>query len=34
MVFKNIPDGIHPEDNEKGTELSLQKLDKYVSRKA
>ena len=34
MVFKNIPDGIRPEDNEKGTELSLQKLEKYVTRKA
>ena len=34
LVFKNIPAGIRPEDNEKGTELSLQKLDKYVTRKA
>lgn len=33
MVFKNIPDGIKPEDNEKGTELSLQKLAKYVEDK-
>jgi hypothetical protein len=31
MVFKNIPDGIRPGDNEKGTELSLQKLEKYVT---
>ena len=30
VVFKNIPLGIRPEDNEKGTELSLQKLAKYV----
>ncbi len=30
IVFKNIPAGIRPEDNEKGTELSLQKLAKYV----
>ncbi len=28
--FKNIPNGIRPEDNEKGTELSLQKLARYV----
>jgi len=33
MVFKNIPAGIRPEDNEKGTELSLEKLDRYVTRK-
>jgi uncharacterized protein YndB with AHSA1/START domain len=33
MVFKNIPDGISPEDNEKGTELSLEKLAKYVEGK-
>jgi len=32
MVFKNIPTGIRPEDNEKGTELSLQKLENYVTR--
>lgn len=31
MVFKNIPAGIRPEDNEKGTELSLQKLENYVT---
>ena len=30
IVFKNIPSGISPEDNEKGTELSLQKLAMYV----
>jgi hypothetical protein len=30
MAFKNIPSGIRPEDNEKGTELSLQKLAQYV----
>jgi len=30
MIFKNVPAGIRPEDNEKGTELSLQKLEKYV----
>ncbi|GAB3519190.1 SRPBCC family protein [Emticicia fontis] len=30
IVFKNIPLGIKPEDNEKGTEMSLEKLAKYV----
>lgn len=30
IVFKNIPSGIKPEDNEKGTEMSLEKLAKYV----
>ena len=30
IVFENIPAGIRPEDNEQGTELSLQKLAKYV----
>jgi uncharacterized protein YndB with AHSA1/START domain len=30
IVFKNIPAGIRLEDNEQGTELSLQKLAKYV----
>ena len=30
ITFKNIPASISPEDNEKGTELSLQKLAKYV----
>ena len=30
MIFKDIPEGIRPEDNEKGTELSLQKLEKYL----
>jgi len=30
MVFTNIPLGIKPEDNEKGTELSLEKLERYV----
>jgi uncharacterized protein YndB with AHSA1/START domain len=26
ITFENIPDGVTPEDNEKGTESSLQKL--------
>ena len=30
IIFKNLPPGIRPEDNEKGTELSLQKLAQYV----
>jgi uncharacterized protein YndB with AHSA1/START domain len=30
IVFKNIPMGIRPEDNVKGTEMSLEKLAKYV----
>ncbi len=30
VAFKNIPPGIRPEDNEAGTEQSLQKLARYV----
>lgn len=30
IVFKNIPSGIKPEDNERGTEMTLKKLAKYV----
>ncbi|HWB91026.1 MAG TPA: SRPBCC domain-containing protein [Puia sp.] len=30
MIFSNIPLGIKPEDNEKGTEQSLEKLENYV----
>jgi uncharacterized protein YndB with AHSA1/START domain len=30
FLFKNIPPGIRPEDNEKGTEQSLEKLARYV----
>jgi uncharacterized protein YndB with AHSA1/START domain len=30
FVFKNIPPGIRPEDNELGTRLTLEKLAKYV----
>lgn len=30
MFFKNIPTGINPKDNEKGTELSLEKLARYI----
>ena len=33
MAFSNIPDGIRSEDNEKGTELSLQKLESYILEK-
>lgn len=34
MLFKNIPKGIRPEDNEAGTISSLEKLSKYVEAKA
>lgn len=30
IVFKNIPTGIDPKDNETGTEQSLEKLARYV----
>ena len=30
IVFKQIPPGIRPEDNQAGTELSLQKLASYL----
>jgi uncharacterized protein YndB with AHSA1/START domain len=30
IIFKNIPAGIRPEDNEMGTDLSLQKLAELV----
>ena len=30
IVFKNLPPGIRPEDNEAGTESSLEKLARYV----
>jgi len=30
FVFKNIPKGIGPEDNEEGTKSSLEKLAKYL----
>jgi uncharacterized protein YndB with AHSA1/START domain len=30
ILFKNIPSGIRPEDNEAGTEASLEKLARYV----
>lgn len=30
MIFTNIPLGIKPGDNEKGTELSLEKLERFV----
>ena len=32
ILFKNIPPGIRPEDNEAGTKLSLEKLTRYVER--
>ena len=30
ILFKNIPSGIRPEDNEAGTESTLEKLARYV----
>ena len=30
IIFRNIPPGIRPEDNEAGTQLSLEKLKRYV----
>ncbi len=30
ITFRNIPQGIRPEDNEKGTEQSLEKLAHYI----
>jgi uncharacterized protein YndB with AHSA1/START domain len=30
IVFKNMPSGIRPEDNEAGTQSSLEKLARYV----
>lgn len=30
IVFKNIPTGIDPKDNETGTEQSLEKLARYI----
>ncbi len=30
FLFKNIPPGIKPEDNEAGTKLTLEKLARYV----
>lgn len=33
FLFKNIPKGIKPENNEEGTRSSLEKLAKYVAQK-
>ena len=30
ILFKDIPPGIRPEDNEAGTRLTLEKLARYV----
>jgi uncharacterized protein YndB with AHSA1/START domain len=32
IVFSNIPLGVKPEDNEKGTEQSLDKLEQYLCK--
>lgn len=34
ISFTNIPPGIRPEDNEKGTEMSLNNLEKYLREEA
>lgn len=31
IIFRNIPSGIRPEDNKTGTQLSLEKLARYVA---
>lgn len=33
IIFRNIPTGIDPKDNEDGTEQSLQKLAKFIESK-
>lgn len=33
IAFSDIPPGIRPEDNEMGTEMSLDKLEKYLKRR-
>lgn len=33
IIFKNIPPGINPKDNETGTEQSLEKLALYIDKK-
>ena len=33
ILFTNLPLGVRPEDNEKGTEQSLDKLEQYVRAK-
>jgi uncharacterized protein YndB with AHSA1/START domain len=33
ILFENIPPGIRPKDNEKGSRLSLEKLARYVETK-
>jgi hypothetical protein len=32
IIFTNIPLGIKPEDNQKGTEQSLDKLEQYLRK--
>ena len=34
IVFKNIPSGIRPEDNEAGTRSALEKLARYVEQRS
>ncbi|HEY4110770.1 SRPBCC domain-containing protein [Puia sp.] len=33
IIFTNVPLGVRPEDNEKGTEQSLDKLEQYIQSK-
>jgi len=33
IAFKNIPAGVNPKDNEAGTELSLEKLARYMENR-
>ena len=32
IIFTNLPLGVRPEDNEKGTEESLDKLEQYLTK--
>lgn len=34
FLFTNIPPGIDPKDNEKGTELTLDKLERFVTQES
>lgn len=34
IVFKDIPPGIRPEDNEAGTRMTLEKLARYIEVEA
>jgi uncharacterized protein YndB with AHSA1/START domain len=34
ILFRDIPPGIHPEDNEAGTQMTLEKLARYIEGEA